>query len=74
MDIRENIVQSVIDALTERATQDVIDIVQDILVIQLNKYEVQERCTDVAVRDNSAEGMLRKFVATKRVKGLQNPR
>ena len=70
MDIREDIIQSVVKALTDRVTQDVIDIVQDILVIQLNKYEVQERCTDVAVRDNSAEGMLRKFVATKRVEGI----
>ena len=70
MDIREGIIQSIVEALTDRATQDVIDIVQDTLVIQLNKYEVQERCTDVAVRDDSAEGMLRKFVATKRVEGI----
>ena len=70
MDIREDIIQSVIGALADRVSQDVIDVVQDMLVIQLNKYEVQERCTDVAVRDNSAEGMLRKFVATKRVEGI----
>ena len=70
MDIREDIIQSVIEALADRASQDVIDVVQDTLVIQLNRYEVQERCTDVAVHDNSAEGMLKKFVATKRVEGI----
>jgi len=31
---------------------------------------MKERCTEVAVRDDSAEGMLRKFVATKRVEGI----
>ena len=45
-------------------------IVQDTLVIELNKYEVQERCTEVAVPDRSAEGQLRKFIATKRIEGL----
>lgn len=70
MDIREEIIQAVIEALTNRVENDVLDVVQDVLVIQLNNYEVQERCTDVAVRDNSADGLLKKFVATKRLEGI----
>lgn len=70
MDIREEIIREVMRILADRVSQEVSDIVQDTLVIQLNRYEVLERCTDVAVRDNSAEGMLRKFVATKRVEGI----
>lgn len=57
-------------ALDGRVEQEISDIVQDILVIQLNQYEVQERCTDVALLDNSAEGMLKKFIATKRIEGI----
>jgi site-specific recombinase XerD len=44
--------------------------VQDVLVIQLNQYEIQERCTDVTVSDYSAEGALKRFIATKRVEGI----
>ena len=70
MDIRESIIRAVVTALHGRVDDDTINTVQDVLVIQLNQYEVQERCTAVAVQDNSAEGMLNRFIATKRVEGL----
>lgn len=70
MDIRETIIQAVMAALGGRVGQEAADIVQDTLVLQLNKYEVQERCTAVDVVDGSAEGMLRKFIATKRIEGI----
>lgn len=70
MDIRETIIQAVISALQERVPDDVVNTVQDVLVIQLNQYEVQERCTAVTVSDNSADGLLRRFVATKRIEGV----
>lgn len=69
MDIREMIVQAILEKLNGRVEQEVTDIVQDVLVVELNQYEVQERCTDVAVVDTSAETMLKKFVATKRIEG-----
>lgn len=69
MDIRTIIIQKVTEALRGRADEDVLSMVQDVLVMQLNSYEVMERCTEVAVRDDSAEGMLKKFIATKRVEG-----
>lgn len=70
MDIRTGIVQKIVMALADKADDDTINLVQDILTIELNAYEIQERCTTVAVRDDSAEGMLRKFLATKRVEGI----
>lgn len=70
MDIREIIIGAVISALQERVSDETLNTVQDILVLELNKYEVQERCTDVAVQDNSAEGLLRRYIATKRIEGL----
>lgn len=70
MDIREQIIQKIMQALDGRVDAGTVDIVQDILTIELNNYEVQERCTDVATVDDSAEKMLNKFLATKRVEGI----
>lgn len=42
---------------------------QDALTIELNRYEVQERTTELSVVDNSAVGMLRRYIATKRIEG-----
>lgn len=69
MEIREEIIQRVMQALDSRVDAGTADVVQDILTIELNNYEVQERCTDVATVDNSAEKMLKKFIATKRIEG-----
>ena len=70
MDIRIDIIEAVKDALQDRVDEETLAIVQDTLIIELNKYEVQERCTEVAVSDRSAEGQLRKYLATKRIEGL----
>lgn len=69
-DIRASIIQKVVEALNNRTDEDTVNLVQDILIMQLNSYEIQERCTDIAFRDNSAEGNLKKFLATKRVEGI----
>ena len=70
MDIRSNVIQAVIEAIQERVDDDTANLVQDVLTMQLNAYEVTERCTEVAVRDDSAQGLLKKFLATKRVEGI----
>ena len=72
MDVRLSIIQSVTAALQDRVPQEVMTTVQDVLTIELNRYEVQERCTAVTVVDNSAEGQLRKYIATKRIEGLSD--
>ena len=70
MDIRERIIQNVTAALQGRVPEETVNIVHDILVLELNEYEVSERCTAVTTAENSVEGMLRRFIATKRVEGL----
>ena len=71
MDLRESIIQDVMDALRQHgAPEDTLAIVQDTLVIKLNDYEIQERCTAVTVQDNSAEGLLKRYIATKRIEGI----
>ena len=69
MDIREAIIHKVIQALQGRADAETVNVVQDILVVELNRYEVQERSTEITLTDTSAEGMLRKYIATKRIEG-----
>lgn len=72
MDIREIIIRAVVTALQEQVSEEVVNTVQDVLVLELNQYEVQERCTAVTVSDNSAEGLLKRYVATKRIEGLSD--
>lgn len=69
MDIREEIIRAVMAALKGKAAAETINTVHDVLVIELNRYEVQERCTELTVTDTSAEGQLRKYIATKRIEG-----
>ena len=64
MDIRIDIIEAVKDALQDRVDDQILAIVQDTLIIELNRYEVQERYTEVAVPDRSAEGQLKKYLAT----------
>ena len=68
MDIRTEIINKVLEALQD-VQQEVQDRVETVLHIQLRNYEVQERCTEVVVHDGSSLGLVRKFIATKRLEG-----
>lgn len=70
MDLRQDIIRVVMEQLHGRLTGDQISLVQDVLVLALDRYEVQERCTEVSVCAHSSEELLRRFVATKRVEGI----
>ena len=67
MDIRERIIQEITETLQAKVPGDVLDLVQDILIMELNQYEIQERCTEVDIPDTSAEGQLKRYIATKRL-------
>ena len=58
METRQMIIQSVMQVLKSKVDQEILDIVQDALTIELNRYEVQERTTELSVVDNSAAGIL----------------
>ena len=68
-DLRGFVVDFVLSSLTGRVTQDVTDIVHDVLIIALDKVELTERCTDLELIDDSADKTLRRFIATKRIEG-----
>ena len=66
MDIREEIIQKVMQALEGRVDARTSDTVQDVLIMQLNNYEIQERCTEVAAVDDSAEKNAEKVLGNKK--------
>lgn len=70
MDIRESIIRTIMEALQGRVDDETVTIVQDVLVVELNQYEVQERCTEVAILDTGPERILKKYVAVKRIEGI----
>lgn len=68
MDIRTQIINNTMEALVG-LDLDILDQIERILYIQLNNYEIQERCTEVVIHDDSNLGLIRKFIATKRLEG-----
>lgn len=68
MDIRSKIIDKVLEALSE-IDQEVLGKIERTLYIQLQEYEVHERCTEVVVHDNSSYGLVKKFIATKKLEG-----
>lgn len=70
MDIRNEIIKNVMEKLKNRAEQEILDAVQDILTIELNQYELQERCTELTIQDDAPERALKKYIATKRIEGI----
>lgn len=69
MELRTTIIQNIIGKLQNNIDMEQLNIIEDIITVELNKYEIQERCTKITVLDTSAEGYLKKFIATKRIEG-----
>lgn len=69
MDIRNEIVNTVMLKMQEIIDSKALEILQNALLTGLNQYEITERSTEIVVRDGTAEGLLRKYLATKRIEG-----
>lgn len=81
MDIRENakrnimnyVISHIPNSIEELKSEELLEILmnvfQDGIILEHNKYELVERCTEITVKDNSNEKLLRRFIATKRVAG-----
>ena len=70
MDIRTKILKNITNTLYGKVSDDTINIIYDVLTIELNNYEIQDRCTEIVLHDNDNEKMLKKFLATKRIEGI----
>lgn len=68
MDVRAKIIDQVLESLPELSA-DIRDRIERTLLTSLQGYEVQERCTEVTVHDNTNMGLVRKFIATKKLEG-----
>ena len=58
MDSKEKIVRNVAMALSTEMDTGLIQMVQDVLVMELSEYEVQERCTDIVKAETGGEKMM----------------
>ena len=70
MELREIIANAVVEALRERVSEETVEIIYDTLIVTLNNYEVQKRCTEISIPENGAERLMKKFIATKRIEGI----
>ena len=68
MDIRTQIISNVMEILND-IDQEILERIERSLYIQLNNYEVQERCTGVVIHDMTNPGLIKKYIATKRLEG-----
>lgn len=69
MDIRIEILETILQEMTGIISEAAAGRLETVLCMTLEKYEMQERVTDVVVRDGTAEGLLNRFLATKRIEG-----
>ena len=69
-DARSTITQQVLlSLLKNEVSYEAISDAQDVLISQLDKYEVIPRCTEVTVVDDSALKHLKDFIICKRIEG-----
>ena len=68
MDVRARIIDKVLEALPD-VDQEIKDKIEHVMLVQLQDYEAQERCTDMVVHDETNLGLVRKFIATKKLEG-----
>lgn len=70
VDIREQVINNVMSAVQKLVVSEVYNAIQDALSVELNKYELTERCTEVAVVDNTADVLLKSFAVVKSLEGI----
>ena len=69
MDARSEVTNRILSAMTGVIPVAVMDQLEAAVLQSLEDYEIQERSTEIVVRDGTAEGLLRKYLATKRIEG-----
>lgn len=69
MDLKNEILNNVSLKLKGMIDGITMDMLQSALVLELNKYDISEKITDIIPVDNTSEGLLRRYLATKRIEG-----
>lgn len=68
MNAKVQIINDVLSSLKD-FDQKTLDRIENILYVNFENYEVKEKCTQVVVHDNSNLGLIKKFIATKKLEG-----
>lgn len=69
-DLREELLTSIVNQMIlKEIDTSVINQMKEILIISLDKYELSNRCTDVAVYEDSSDQILKIYVGTLLTKG-----
>lgn len=68
MDYREELLNRTMMRLNEAGVAD-LDRIRQILILSIGAYEISEKCTELAVVDNSDPEIVKMFLATKRIEG-----
>lgn len=68
MDAKVQVINNVLSSLKD-LDQNTLDKIENILYINFEKYEIKEKCTEVVVHDDSNLGLIKKFIATKKLEG-----
>ena len=69
MDARTEVTNRILTAMSGVIPAAAMDQLETAVLHSLEDYEIQERSTEIVVRDGTAEGLLRKYLATKRIEG-----
>lgn len=72
MDERSNIINDIVLSLSDKLTNVELQEIKNILYVKLDKYEIQERTTELIISDNNSDNLLRRFLATKKIEGKSN--
>lgn len=68
MDIKTQFINDIVSKLS--ANKKITSQIQDILLDELQKYDLAEKCTSLTVQQDNSMQIMQKYVATKRIEGL----
>jgi hypothetical protein len=66
MDAKVQVINNVLSSLKD-LDQNTLDKIENILYINFEKYKIEEKYTEVIVHDDSNLGLIKKFIATKKL-------
>lgn len=69
MDLRDDFIKNIMTKIAGMFTKEQEESLEQVLYLELNDYELSERCTSIIEIDNKPVALLNRFLATKRLEG-----
>lgn len=69
MDIKQQLINDILFTLNTKVDMEILKQIECDLILKLNNYDVQEKCTSLIPVDDSVYKIMNKFIATKRIEG-----